>query len=422
MISVLNHLRLSSGNKILGFLGLMWFLSACSPKTTPPQQNPTPVIQPPVDQGKTKAENPKVEKKKEIKEMTLSMILPFDLDDVNYHTATSQDLKKSEIAIDFYQGFKMGLDSIAHQHDDTNFKLQVFDSKDDPTQLGALAAKGALKASDLVIGPVFPSGIKTFSVYSKNLQLPMVSPLAASDPDLFQNPYLISINNALEQHTYKAAEFIKNRLKPKKVILIRSGQTDEYKYAIPFKKGMDSLAKGIPLTEIGIKAVGNAGVYKYLSPVGLNVIVLPSTDRPFLMSILPTLQDLSSTYQIAIIGHPNWAKASFLDYGILEKLDAYTTSSYQVDYSSTRVADFVKKYRTSFSLEPSEFSFKGFDIGYYFGKLMSEKGKNFMSLLDQETLDGIENDFKFKRDPKNGYYNTSLMMMKFETWKLKKVY
>lgn len=422
MISVLNHLRLSSGNKILGFLCLMWIFSACSPKTKPPQQNPTPVIQPPADKEAAKAENPKVEKKKEIKEMTLSMILPFDLDDVDYHTATSQDLKKSEIAIDFYQGFKMGLDSIAHQHDDINFKLQVFDSKDDPSQLSALAAKGAVKSSDLVIGPVFPSGIKTFSVYSKNLQLPMVSPLAASDPDLFQNPYLISINNALEQHTYKAAEFIKNQLKPKKVILIRSGQADEYKYAVPFKKGMDSLAKGIPLTEIGIKAVGNNGVYKYLSPVGLNVIVLPSTDRPFLMSILPTLQDLSSTYQIAIIGHPNWAKANFLDYGVLEKLDAYTTSSYQVDYSSKRAVDFVKKYRSTFSLEPSEFSFKGFDIGYYFGKLMSEKGENFMSLLDKETSDGIENDFKFKRDAKSGYYNTSLMIMKFETGKLKKVY
>lgn len=421
MISVLNHLRLSSGNKILGFLGLMLFLSACSPKTTPPQQNPTPVIQPPVDQWKAKTENPKVEKKKEIKEMTISMILPFDLDEVDYHTANAQDLKKSEIAIDLYQGFKMGLDSVAHQHDDINFKLQVFDSKDDPQHLGALAANGAIKSSDLVIGPVFPSGIKTFSVYSKNLQLPMVSPLAASDPRLFQNPYLISINNSLKQHTYQAAEFIKNQLKPKKVVLIRSGQADEYKYAVPFKKGMDSLAKGVPLTEIGIKAVGNDGIFKYLSPVGLNVIVLPSTDRPFLMSILPTLQDLSRTYQIAIIGHPSWVRASFLDYGVLEKLDAYTTSSYQVDYSDKRVADFVKNYRTIFSLEPSEFSFKGFDVGYYFGKLMSEKGKNFMNNLEKETLNGMENDFKFKKDDKIGYYNTKLMVLKFEAGKLKKV-
>lgn len=420
MISVLNHLQLSSGNKILGFLGLMWILSACSPKTIP-QHNPKPVIQPPAEQEAAKKEKPIVEKKKEIKDMIISLILPFHLDDVNYHTATSSDLKKSEIAIDFYQGFKMGLDSAAHQHDDIHFKLQVFDSEDDPSQLQALAAKGTIKASDLVVGPVFPRGIKTFSVYSKNLQLPMVSPLAASDPDLFQNPYLISINNALEQHTFKAAEYIKNQLKPKKVILIRSGQADEYKYAVPFKKGMDSLAKGIPLTEIGIKAVGNDGVYKYLSPLGLNVIVLPSTDRSFLMSILPTLQDLSKTYQITIIGHPNWAKANFLDYGVLEKLNAYTTSSYYVDYTSQRDIDLVKKYRAIFSLEPSEFSFKGFDIGYYFGNLMSEKGKNFRSALEKETFDGIHNDFKFKRDAKSGYYNTSLMMMKFEEGKLKKV-
>ena len=353
--------------------------------------------------------------------MIISLILPFDLGAVNYQNANLSDMKKSEIAIDFYQGFKMGVDSVAHQNAKVNYKLQLFDSKDDPTQLANLAAKGAIKASNLIVGPVFPNGIKTFSIYSRNLKIPMVSPLAASDPYLFQNPYLVSINNSLDQHAFKAASFIKQKLKPKKVVLIRSGQADEYKYAVPFKKGMDSLAKGIPVSEIGIKAVGMANVFKYLSPTGSNVVVLPATDRLFLTDIFKELIKLSETYQITLVGHPGWERASFLDYRIMERLNAYTTSSYQVNYKYGRSAVFIKNYRSKFQLEPSEYAVKGFDIGYYFASLMNEKGKEFMSLVEKENYDGIHNDFAFVKDSKTGYYNSSLMVMKFESGQLKKV-
>jgi hypothetical protein len=420
MISVLSRLQRLSGNKIAGIFLIGLFLSACSPKTAPTKKGP------PVAPDKSK-EEPAIkklepaEKSKTPEEMIISLILPFDLGSVNYQNASLADFKKSEIAIDFYQGFKMGVDSVAHQNAKVNFKLQVFDSKDDPAQLENLATRGVIKVSDLVVGPVFPSGIKTFSTYSKNLKMPMVSPLAASDPGLFQNPYLISINNSLDQHAFKAAFFIKKELKPKKVILIRSGQAEEYKYAVPFKKGMDSLAKGISLSEIGIKTVGMTNVFKYLSPTGLNVIVLPATDRLFLTDIFKELIKLSETYQITVIGHPDWERASFLDYGIMERLNAYTTSSYQVNYKYGRSANFIKNYRSEFQLEPSEYSVKGFDIGYYFALLMNEKGKDFMGLVEKQHYDGIHNDFAFVKDPKTGYYNSSLMVMKFESGQLKRV-
>nr|WP_294895853.1 ABC transporter substrate-binding protein [uncultured Pedobacter sp.] len=397
------------------------FLTACSPKTVPVNKKPTPAkVEEKVAEKETKKEQP-TQKIKEKPEMVISLILPFELKSIDYKTAGIADLRKAEIAIDFYQGFKMGLDSIAHQKGSVDFKLQVFDSNDNPTALGVLAAKSAIKNSDLIVGPVFPNGIKAFSVYSKSMKKPMVSPLAASDPQLFNNPYLITVNNSLDQHAYKAAKFIKSNLKPKKVLLIRSGQADEYKYAIPFKKGMDSLAKGYPVSELGIKAIGYENVYKYLSPVGLNVIVLPSTDRTFLLTIFKELEKASGNFKIAVIGHPDWEKASFLDFGQLESINTYITSSYQIDYQSDRSGDFIKYYRSKFSVEPSEYAFKGFDIAYYFGGLMNEKEHHFMDKLLNEKFDGIHNDFSFKKNTKTGYYNSSLMMLKYQDAQLIKV-
>lgn len=398
-----------------------YFLTACSPKTAPVIKKPTPQkVEEKATPQEIKKEQP-IKKNKEKPEMVISLILPFELKTIDYKTADVADLRKAEIAIDFYQGFKMGLDSVANQNGDVDFKLQVFDSNDNPTELGALASKSAIIKSDLVIGPVFPNGIKAFSVYSKRMQKPMVSPLAASDPAVFNNPYLITVNNSLDQHAYKVAKFIKSELRSKKVLLIRSGAAEEYKYAIPFKKGMDSLAKGYHVSELGIKAVGYANIYKYLDPAGLNVIILPSTDRVFLLTLLKELDKASRNFQIAVIGHPGWEKATFLDFQQLERLNTYITSSYQINYQADRSGDFVKYYRSKFSVEPTEYAFKGFDIAYYFGILMNKKEHHFMEDLLKEQFDGIHNDFLFKKDAKTGYYNSSLMMLKYQNAQLIKV-
>jgi hypothetical protein len=414
MILAQNHQQqLSGSKKLIYFFSFIFLtLAACSPKTVPVKKTPEqPTTNQPAEEKPAVKEQPaKPETKMEVQ---ISMLLPFDLDNVNYRTATLLDLKKSEIAIDFYQGFKMGLDSVAHQKGAINFKLNVLDSQDDPTRLAALANREEVRSSDLIIGPIFPNGIKQFATYSKSRKTPMVSPLAASDPSNYNNPYLISFNSAIDQHAFKAAEFVKTDLRPKKVILIRSGQADEYKYAVPFKKGMDSLAKGIPFAEIGIKSVGYPNIYKSLSPVGLNVIVLPATDRIFLLTILPELEKLTANYQIAIIGHPGWGKASFLNNNQLELLNTYITSAYQVDYKSARVANFLKYYRSKYSLEPSEYAFKGFDIGFYLGNLMNKYGKDYFAEVRNISSNGIHNNFKFLKDIRYGYYNIGLMVMKY---------
>ncbi len=417
----------SSRFKTFYFLLLpFYFITSCSPKTTPVSRKPIP---PQTVEDKT-PEKPTPPKKEEAKpkpqvkkkpEMVISLILPFELRSINYKTATISDLRKAEIAIDFYQGFKMGLDSVANTKGDVDFKLQVFDSNDSPTSLGALAMKSAIKNSDLIVGPVFPNGITAFSRYSKEMKKPMVSPLAASDPQTFNNPYLITVNNSLDQHAYKAAEFIKSDLRPKKVLLIRSGQADEFKYAVPFKKGMETLAKGYPVSEIGIKAVGYENIYKSLNPSGLNVIVLPSTDRVFLLTIFKELEKISQTFQIAVIGHPGWERATFLNFQQLETINAYISSSYQINYNSYRSSDFVKYYRSNFPVEPTEYAFKGFDIAYYFGMLMNSENHQFMDKLLDDKFDGIHNDFSFKKDALSGYYNSSLMMLKYENSQMVKV-
>jgi len=408
---------LSGNRKYILFLSVL-FLASCSPKTRSTTNLPSAS-----NQGKKEEKQTEVikEKPKEKPEMVISLLLPFELNVINYKVAKKQDLTKAELAIDFYQGYKMALDSVAKVYGG-KFKLQVYDAKDNVSSVGILANKAGVKNSDLIIGPVFPSGIKAFSEYSKAMNKLTVSPLAATSSETFNNPNLISINNSIEQHVAKAVDFIQSNLKPKKIVLIRSGQEGEYKYAVPFKKAVSGLAKPITLSEIGIKAVGYENVFKSLSPVGLNVIVLPSTDRNFLLSITKELDKLTGNFQIVVIGHPDWERMNFLDGYIMQNINAYITSSYKIDYKTSRVDDFVKSYRNKFQLEPGEFAFKGFDVGYFLGKLMAEKGKDYADFLTKEEYKGLHNNIHLKRDLQYGYSNKELLVLKYADFQLKRVY
>jgi hypothetical protein len=88
-------------------------LGACSPK-----------IRTPKPETKKSEEKEKPADKKPIKrfsQASVSLLVPFKLDELNLKTATKADIEKYAMPIDFYQGFKLGLDSAAAQG--LNFKL-----------------------------------------------------------------------------------------------------------------------------------------------------------------------------------------------------------------------------------------------------------------------------------------------------------
>lgn len=390
-------------------------LNACSPKITQPLPKPS--------SPEPKSEDNVVivkEKKVENPTYTISLILPFKLNEINYKTANLKEIEKISLALDYYQGFKMGLDSVAAMYA-TNFKLQVIDGKDDENEIKHLSYNENIKKSDLIVGPVYPNTLKIFSDGIINQKISLVSPLAPTVNNLLNNPNLIVINNSLNQHAYVAAEFIKKKIGAKKIILVRSGQAEESKYAIAFKKGVDSLAKGIPFSEIGIKAIGYSNVFKYLNPKAMNTIVLPSTDKLFLSTMLKELEKLSKNYQISVIGHPNWEKVYSLNVETLQNVNAYITSSYYINYQDLNVKQFILNYRKSFNLEPSEYAFKAFDTAFYLGYLFTKEGKNFKGSLLYNDYEGLHNPFHFSYHPLFGYSNKHVMVLKYEDYTMLKV-
>ncbi|SDM08312.1 hypothetical protein [Pedobacter antarcticus] len=405
MILVQNHLRLLSGNKLWCLIFACFCLSACSPRVRTGKSPKKP--------AKETTQDKKEEKK--FTEAGITLMMPLKLNTVKATTGTKADLEQSAMSLDFYQGFKMGIDSAAAKG--MNFKLTVLDTRDDDKHLGYLIGSDQLKGSNLIVGPVFPDGLKYMTDYSIKNDLPVVSPLAATQPAEFNNPNLISLVNNIDLHAEKIGQFINKNYEPSRteVVLISTKKPADELLAVPirnyFTEGRGNLFHFTEYSSVFSMESQMVKGKKYL-------VLVTSADRAFVVATIDKLAKMKlNGSQLELFGHPNWSKQNY-NTEKLQALKTRITTSYYVDYKSQDVIRFVRNYRRLNHFEPGEFAFKGFDTGYYFGLLFASHGSSYLKYLTKTSYKGLQNSFQFIKDEKLGYINTSLFLLEFKNYAL----
>jgi ABC-type branched-subunit amino acid transport system substrate-binding protein len=409
MTLVQNHQLRLSGNKFWCIIFMSCYLLACSPKVTTRKTPQKEAAEKPAAVAKTD---------KKFTEANIALLIPFNLNAANIQSGSKAEMEKSVMAIDFYQGFKMGIDSAASAG--LNFRLKVLDTRDNNEQISTLIKSGQLSGSDLIVGPVFPDGIKHITNYSVSNGIPVISPLAATHPDEFLNPNLISVVSNIDLHAEKMCSFITRDFDPSKtvVVLISTKKSTDEALAIPvrayFKKD-----KGLKFTFQEYSSVYAMETAKI--PGKRYVILVSSSERQFVIATIDKLAKMKNAgMQIDLFGHPNWSKQNY-NTDKLQLLSARITTSYWVNYKSQAVNSFVKKYRSLYRFEPGEYAFKGFDAGFYFGRILSSYGANYIKYLPAEKYKGLQNSYLFKKDEQLGYINTGLFLLEYKNYALNPV-
>ncbi|HEY9196960.1 MAG TPA: hypothetical protein VIM77_11865 [Mucilaginibacter sp.] len=401
-----------SGNKWLPFFCIALLLAACSPKVRPVA---------PVKKTSETAEKPKVAEKPvkpaDIRPLNITMILPMGLDHLRPGAKySSAGLTKANMSVEYYQGFKLALDSLTATG--ANFKLRLYDSKDDNAQSHSLGLNPLIRSSDLIVGPVFPDGIKTFTEVLNN-KSPVLSPLSPASPATFKSDNLVTATPPLEYHGWGAAQYINSKFNPKKIFILRSGFSQEHDYVAGFKNATDSLSnKTTKIINVVVSRGKFTSLLPQLSKTGQNIFVVAATDQAFLTVTLKSLDTLNRHYPVVLFGHPSWEKFSFLKVDILQRLKTHITSGSQVDYKSVANIEFTRVYHRVYHVEPTDFAIKGFDEGLYFGRQLVE---NNMAALDKADFSGMHNSFHFIKKPGLGWVNMHVNILMYANFELKQV-
>lgn len=352
------------------------------------------------------------------KTYTIVLILPFNSDKIDFNNLDDKkNFETADLAIEYYLGTRLALDSLARQGLHT--ELYVYDSKNDSNEVKRISRLPEVERANLIIGPVFPDELAGIASFSKRKKIYTISPLSPVSLSKYHNPYFIMGAPPIETHGRNLAKFLIKHEKAKRVIIIRSSDPNEYRFVSAFKKAIDSLGNSIKRVDYNPVNSGYEGLKNNFSALDTNYVFIPTADPAFLTMVLAQIKMISANYPLKIFGHPNWDKLATLDISLVQQLNGFISSSYHVEYNYPPTVQMVKDYRSVYSTEPSEYSIKGFDIAYFFGELMLERGANFDNYFSKVKRKFNHTTFNFELNDKNGFQNNYISILKYNDLELK---
>ncbi|PSL50225.1 ABC-type branched-subunit amino acid transport system substrate-binding protein [Chitinophaga niastensis] len=388
--------HLVSIKHLLAVLAFSVLISACSSSRKsvsridgppPALSKPTPAKKPEDKKEAAKAPFNVPAFGKEVKKATynIAFFAPLYLDSV---FATSNDIPGRTMpkyvlpGLEFYEGAQLALDTLQQQG--YNLKVTVYDSKGKQS-IASLIRNKSLEETDLILGAVNNPELKELSDFAKNKEINFVSATFPNDGGINDNPFLYITNSTLKTHCEALQNYAQNAFTTKNIVLFRRNTAFESRLAADFKASYDKMDnnKKVKIREvIWNEATTPEDISKYLLTDRTNVIIVTALDEAGAKSLLRKLSVSATTYPLQIFGMPTWDVFKLKD-PEFKGLQVYYSSPYfndKTDAYSRYVNDYFRK---TYKARPSDMAFKGFDLTYYFVKLLHNNGVYFNGMVSE---------------------------------------
>ncbi len=343
-----------------------------------------------------------------------------DIDTSDVQDPTGQLSQITQVSLEFYEGFLLALDTLKKMGISVN--LNVFDTKRSQHEVSKILDSKSIEVSELMVGPFIFDEIKPVAQFAAKNNINFVSPIYSNKEGLVAKENVISVSQTFQN---QLEIFVSNlTVYPEKNYLVIYDSTAWYS---PGLKHFDSLltlkfrADSVPISTYYHKtaAYKSADVQeqllKMLKHDTINVIIVPSDDEPFIAEILGNLYAVKSYYNLntEVFGPSRWRKLKNIPPDYLFALNTHIFSPFFIDYSQKDVQGFIERYREQFRSEPSQVSFLGYDIAFYFISALKEFGPNFTQCLPTYTMKTLQTRFQFILTKEGYMLNSNQYMVKY---------
>lgn len=373
-------------------VSLLILLQACSIFRSAPAKTDGP----PPELSKPKPEEKKPEEKKpetkapfnvpafakEVKRSSynIAVFAPLYLDSV---FATSLEIPGRTMpryvlaGLEFYEGAQLALDSLQSQGVQLN--VQVYDNKARQADVASLIRNRQLDNLDLIIGAVSTPEIKMLSDFARQKEINLVSATFPNDGGITDNPFLLISNSTLRSHVEAMHDYAQRGFATKNILIVRRASTFEASIAGNIKSAYEKMTydkKGRIREVIWSDATTDLQLSQYLLTDRPNLLIVTALDEAGAKSILRKLAVHKATYPMQIFGMPTWDVMKFKEPEFAGITMYYSSPYYndKTDAYSRYISDHFKRVYRS---RPSDMAFKGFELTYYFVKLLTQDGVYF---------------------------------------------
>ncbi len=419
MTSVQNHLQLLNGSKKMKRISVLYSIilflgvAACTPKVGVLR---SPDYKGNVGSGTDTKKIPDAVSDKEAKDAAsgkkhlagsnIALVLPFQLDQISTSSILEKDVKRSALALDFYQGFQLGLEELAEKG--KNFYLNVLDSKDDAFQNTTLAKSETVSEAAVVVGPVYPKEIKSFGSNLNNKDILQINPLAATMPSEFNLPNLVSLTPPIKAHSNAIAREVARGYSTGDIIILYNTVDNDGKQ---FLNGMLGAIRQVK-SNVNIVSVSSiTQLNENLSNTGFTHVVAGTTDKLQIRILINNLNNKAKEgiYNFQLYGHPLWDRFDWSIYSDFADLKPRISSESILKEWVAPVKKFKETYSSKYGIQPSDHSFKGYDCALYFGSLLAKYDKTQLKdNLVKEDYEGLYSRYKFSHNDAWGYFNEAV--------------
>lgn len=356
----------------------------------------------------------------------IAVLLPFN---TQYFVTTDsvgnpkkQVPSNSNLAIEFYQGLQLAIQD--NQQATIPIEFTFYDTQKNDARLSDIINKTEVSNADIIIGPVFNSGLKIINEKFKSSKTILFSPLSAGDNASIDNPNFFQFRPSFYTHALNALKYLKQNTLTEQLIIINKSTTNEMQNAQKVYEANRMLNNPFRIqqfvcNENTLTTSVDGTVFTNLLADN-SIIYIASADEAFVKSIVSELQNYRNK-KIQLVGNTFWQGFKF-DAQLLSNLNCVITTPFFVNYKDEKTNSFKDNMVKTFSDLPSDYVFAGYDLGTYIIQYINE----YRNTDFNKSAKGLSTDIDFQLIKNSNSVsrkeNMKLHVLKYQNTDLVKVW
>lgn len=356
---------------------------------------------------------------KQGKVLNVVFMLPFMSNKNNFDFEKN---RTSDVATDFYLGAVMALDSLKTQGLSVNVK--VFDTENNKKRITSILSALDVSKVDVIIGPMFYNNVALVSKLIKGKNVPIISPVSRKDHNALGNNVVQQIPPVNDLAT-EVMSFVKKNYKGQNLVVIGDDKKEsqvEINKTISMLNALDTL-KSVTFIQPKKGYIKRDLFKRKLVKKDTNWVVLVTKDTIVTRDVINNLGSMPKEYKttlFAMYKEGNFDTHNDINMA-LSNVNFHYPEHYFVDYESAVVKNFISHYKRENYAEPTEFSFKGFDVTYD-ALLRLASFDDFNNGLKAGRSDRAGTRYLYKRkNDVSGFINSGVYIVKYDGLNLVKV-
>ena len=383
------------------------------PKDEPDTETVEPIktgVSVPEPHSKFKSKKDCVNNAVKKKEYHIALLLPFGGN-------ASPDNKQARVAFQFYAGVLMAQKYYTPKETTLNWKVYNTGESDDSATVAKLIASGSLDGADMIVGPLYASGLYPVAAYAAKHRIPVLSPTSRMAAVLEGNPYLIKTTPSPESFLVGLAEYMTQRFDH--IILVEPAGTEDSLSMRALETELQVITKQNPGKTVTYVEAGKTSPMDLVKPGVKNLIYYPTKKELTVTNFLTGLRKLKSSDRVTIMGDEAWLRFRNFDPDYYSNVGLHVPI---IHFSSPEIGElqpFVSRFRNEFKTDPEIYAFRGYDVACYVTDMLENYGNSLPECIRYETSKYLFTPFKMLKKEGGGFDNKGITVLVIEDYHLR---